>query len=178
MSLKNYKILSLDISSICTGWSSISNKSNRIIYGKIQSNKKNITLPEKLTNFRIEIIKLLKEIRPTHVVIEDVFLSRNPKVVMILAKFGGIAQQVIYEVTGIVPYVVSNTTPKSFFKAKKKDMLFNIIINLLDYDKKSLKFKEWNDVTDSIAQLLYYCDKIIQVKKIREDKEYGFRYIY
>ncbi len=176
MSLKNYRVLSLDISSTCTGWSVMSNRRKDIVHGQIITNQKKLELPEKLTIFRKEIVKLMRSYKPTHVVIEDVFLSRNPKVVMILAKFGGIAQQVVYEVSNINAHVVSNTTPKAFFKAKKKEKLFTIIIDLLAYDKEKYTFKEWNDVTDSIAQLLYYCDEVLNVRKTREEKEYGFRY--
>lgn len=175
MSSKNYRILSLDISSTCTGWSFVTNRKNSLKYGKIEMSK-NEELAEKLTYFKKELTKIIKRYKPTEIVMEDVFLSRNPKVVMILAKFGGVAQQTINELTDQVPFVVSNTTPKSFFKAKKKENLYKIVIDLINIEDSN--FKDWNDITDSIAQLLYYCDDILNVRKIREEKEYGFRYYY
>lgn len=175
MSSKNYRILSLDISSTCTGWSFITKRKNSLKYGKIEP-PKGENIAEKLTYFRQELIRLIEKYNPTHIVMEDVFLSRNPKVVMILAKFGGIAQQAVYEYAELSPHIVSNTTPKSFFKAKKKENLFSIILDLLNMDENEYKFKDWNDITDSIAQLLYYCDEILKIKKIRKEKEYGFKY--
>lgn len=167
----------MDISSTCTGWSLLGNRKTSLKYGKIEPPKGD-NLAEKLTCFRIELVRLLEKYNPTHIIMEDVFLSRNPKVVMILAKFGGIAQQAIYEYTDVAPHIVSNTTPKSFFKAKKKEFLFSIILDILNKNEEDYKFKDWNDITDSIAQLFYYCDEVLNKRKIREEKEYGFRYTF
>lgn len=177
MSSKNYRALSLDVSSACTGWSFITNRKNSLKLGKITP-KKTLSLPEKLTFFRNELLKVLKKYKPTHIVIEDTFLSRNPKVVKLLAKFGGVAEQTVHEYTDKEPYVISNTTPKSFFKVRSKEDLFPVVLNIIDLDAETHTFKEWNDIIDSVAQLLCYCDSILNVKQVRQEKEYGFRYTF
>lgn len=175
MSLKNYRVLSLDVSSTCTGWSFITNRKNSLKFGTIRPNKKD-SLPMKLSFFRLELIKVLKKYKPNQVVIEDTFMGTNPKITKLLAKFGGVAEQVVHEYTDVVPFIMGNTKPKSFFKARVKEKLFYLIIDLVDFGLDEMLFKEWNDVADSTAQLLCYCDEILNIKEVRQEKEYGFRY--
>jgi len=170
-----YRVLSLDVSSTSTGSSFMTTKKGSLRYGTIRPDK-DMVLGEKLTFFRSEIIKVLKKYKPTHIVLEDTFMGRNPKVTKLLAKFGGVAEQTVFEYCLTPPYIMGNTEPKSFFKAKKKEKLFILIENLVDFGDNVLIFKEWNDITDSIAQLLCYCDDVLEIKKIREEKEYGYRF--
>ena len=169
------KVMSLDVSSTSTGWSFLTEADNLLKYGTIQPGKK-LSISEKLNYFRNELIKILKKYKPTYVVIEDTFLSKNPKVVKILAKFGGVAEQTVYEYTKKEPYIMSNTTPKSFFKVRRKEQLFIVMLNLLFLEESSYPFNKWNDIMDSIAQLLCYCDEILNINKIRRNKDYGYYY--
>jgi len=176
MSSKNFRILSLDISSSCTGWSFISNRRSSLKFGTIKPDSK-ITTTEKLHYFREELLKLFKRFKPTYVVLEDTFLGINPKVVKLLAKFGGVAEQAVYEHCKQIPHIMGNTTPKSFFKVKDKKGLFLVVLNLMGYEDDNLPaFSKWNDITDSIAQLFCYCDEVLRVRTIRQEKEYGFKY--
>jgi len=171
----SYRVLSLDVSSTSTGWSFITERKNSLKFGTIRPDRK-LSVVAKLNFFRVELIKVLKKYKPTYIVLEDTFMGANPKVTKLLAKFGGVAEQTVYEYSKKEPYVMSNTTPKSFFKAKKKEKLFVLIIDLLDFTEKMITFKEWNDIADSIAQLWCYCDEVLEIKKIREEKEYGYRF--
>jgi len=171
----SYRILSLDVSSTSTGWSFITKRKGFLKFGTIRPPSK-LSVPEKLNFFRLELIKVLTTYKPTYIVLEDTFMGANPKVTKLLAKFGGVAEQTVYEYSSKAPYIMSNTTPKSFFKAKKKEKLFILIIDLLDLADKMVTFKEWNDITDSIAQLWCYCDSVLHVENIREEKEYGYRF--
>jgi Holliday junction resolvasome RuvABC endonuclease subunit len=165
--------MSLDVSSTSTGWSFISTDDNILKYGKIVPNKKS-ELTEKLTYFRKELIKVLKKYKPTDIVLEDTFVGLNPKVTKLLAKFGGIAEQTVFEYCNKAPYIMSNTKPKAFFKAKSKDLLFVLIKDLINFGNQDIRFKDWNDITDSVAQLLCYCDEILQIEKYREEYDYGY----
>jgi len=73
---------------------------------------------------------------------------------------------------------MGNTTPKSFFKVRSKERLYEAIIDLKEdeFVNEELTFKHWNDVTDSIAQLLCYCHDILKIIEFKEEREYGFRY--
>ncbi len=175
MLLENYRILSLDVSSTSTGWSFITGCKNSLRFGTIRPGNK-LCVAKKLYFFREELIKILKKYKPNYIVLEDTFMGANPKVTKLLAKFGGVAEQVVYEYSNKSPYIMSNTTPKAFFKVRKKEKLFILIIDLLDFNEKMLKFKEWNDITDSIAQLWCYCDEVLKIKIIREEKEYGYKF--
>lgn len=175
MAKYSYRVLSLDVSSTSTGWSFITERKNSLKFGTIRPGKK-LNVAEKLTFFREELIKILKKYKPTYIVLEDTFMGANPKVTKLLAKFGGVAEQVVYEYSNKAPYIMSNTTSKSFFKVKKKEKLFVLIIDLLDFTEKMLTFKEWNDIADSIAQLWCYCDDVLEIKKIREEKDYGYKF--
>ncbi len=177
MSSKNYKVLSLDVSSTSTGWTFVNSKDMLLIFGKIMPDKK-AHLPEKLTYFRKSIIALLKKYKPNNIVLEDTFEGRNPKVTNLLAKFGGVAEQTIFQYCKRVPYIMGNTTPKSFFKVRSKELLYEVIIDLKEdaFVNEDMNFKDYNDITDSIAQLLCYCHDILKIIKFKEEVEYGFRY--
>jgi Holliday junction resolvasome RuvABC endonuclease subunit len=171
--MSSIRVFSLDISASSTGWSYYNLRYNNTKFGTIKTTNKDTT-SVRLTYFRATLLKLLKKYKPTIVLIEDTFVGRNPAVVKLLAKFGGVAEQVVYEFIGAAPIIVSNKTVKAFFCTKKKEDLFEVIHDLLGWtDKES--FKTHNDVADSIAQYIYYIHTE-GYKIIKEEKEYGFLY--
>jgi Holliday junction resolvasome RuvABC endonuclease subunit len=175
MSLKKYRILSLDISSTSTGWSFYSGDFNKLKFGRIKPDKK-LETAEKLNYFRKELVKIVNRLKPNSIVIEDTFFGRNAKVSKLLAKFAGVAEQVILEHCRTCPDIIVNTVVKSFFKAYNKENLYYIIIDVMNFDENSFNYKEHNDITDSIAQLLFYYDNVLNIKMLRFDKEYGYLY--
>lgn len=175
MSSKNYRILSLDISSTSTGWSFYYGNFNKIKFGRIMPDKK-LETAEKLNYFRKELIKIVKKLKPNEVVIEDTFFGRNAKVSKLLAKFAGVAEQVVLEYCKTCPYILVNTTVKSFFRALNKENLYYIIIDVMNFDENRFNYKEHNDITDSIAQLLFFYDSVLNIKMLRYEKEYGYLY--
>ena len=58
---------------------------------------------------------------------EDTFVGMNPKVNKLLSKFGGVAEQLVFEMAKTSPIIVSNTAVKAFFGMKKKEELFVVI---------------------------------------------------
>lgn len=171
-------VLSLDISASSTGWSAV--KNNKLRYGVIETDSKFDT-SKRLHYFRTELIMILEIIKPKEVLMEDTFVGPNPKVNKLLSKFGGVSEQLVYESLGKSPLVIDNKTVKAFFRVKKKDELFLVILDLLgwkiDEDISFNKyFNNYNDIIDSIAQLLYGCDILLKRKKIKMEREYGFRY--
>jgi Holliday junction resolvasome RuvABC endonuclease subunit len=169
-------VLSLDIASIKTGWAflSISDDNNVIFKKGIIKNKSNLTTPEKLCAFRSKFVKLIKKLSPTHVVIEDVYSNKNIKTFSLLSMFLGVAQECCFSVLKVAPYVISTNTVKSFFKLKSKKDVFAFIVDIFGFD--GFVYERDNDKTDAIAQLMCYCDKIIDVKHFRIETEYGFFY--
>lgn len=170
------RVLSLDVSSSSTGWSFMFGAaSRRFNYGLIKTNSK-FSLSERLNFFRNELQKLLLEFRPTNVVIEDIYAGPNTKTLIMLSKFLGVAEECCFNMTGVQPYLMSTNTVKSYFKSKNKEDVFNSIVDLLDWENSNVSFKKHNDLTDSIAQLIVYYDLVLEYRKFRFEKEYGYLY--
>lgn len=170
-------VLSLDIASVKTGWAFLSIKENEdsIKFKKgVIKNKGNLTTPEKLCSFRRKFIKLIKTLKPTHIVIEDVYANKNVKTFSLLSMFVGVAQECCFSILKLNPYVISTNTVKSFFKLKSKKDVFDFITDI--FTLNNFVYKHDNDKTDAIAQLICYCDKVIAVKHFRTETEYGFYY--
>ncbi len=166
------RALSLDISGSSTGWSFFSNNSSKIEFGTITTKSKDC-LAKRLTVFRNSLLKVLEKYNPEVVIMEDTFVGRNIKVNKILSKFGGVAEQLSYEVLKNQPIIINNKTVKAFFCVKSKEDLFVIIKDLCKWRGKS--FNKYNDVSDAIAQLWYYLQKegVLDIKK---ETDYGFIY--
>ena len=171
--MEKFKVLSLDISAASTGWS-FSQSNGKFKYGLIKTDPKQ-SRSKRLVQFRVELSKLLTILGPTHVVIEDIFLGLNPKTLVMLSKFAGVAEELCLSVIGVEPYIIHTNTVKAFFKATNKEDIFNIIVCLLELEEE-FKFSKHNDLTDSIAQLLCYCDSVLECKKFKFEKEYGYLY--
>lgn len=171
---KKYKVLSLDISASSTGWSFFCAGGRKYEFGTIKTKNK-VVLAKRLTFFRNELKKVIDKHQPNVVLIEDTFVGKNPTVNKLLSKFGGVAEQLVYECLKTPPVIISNKTVKAFFCVKKKEQLFEVISSLLKWTNKKYTFKDYNDITDSIAQLMYFIHTK-NYKKIKEEKSYGFIY--
>lgn len=170
------RVLSLDVSASSTGWAFASGLARGpFVYGLIKTSNKFI-LAERLVYFRNELRKLLFELKPTHVVMEDVFAGLNNKTLIMLSKFAGVAMEACYFAVGRDPYIIHTNTVKSYFKVKNKEKLFHLIVDICDWEKDKVSFKKHNDLTDAIAQLLCYYDHVLDYKKFRIEKDYGFLY--
>lgn len=167
------RILSLDIATT-TGWSFVSSDDmSEIKRGLIKTNNK-FSLSKRLSNFREELTKLLEAFKPSHVVIEDIFSGLNVNTMKLLAKYAGVAQECCMTISNIDPYIIHTSTVKAYFKAKDKQEIFNIIVDIIAWSDAI--FKKDNDITDAIAQLLCYYDEVSEKTKYRVKKEYGYLY--
>lgn len=172
------RVLSLDISASSTGWAfSFGQARGKLELGTIETSSK-FSESERLAYFRAAIAKLLVTFRPTHVVMEDIFSGLNPKTLKLLAKFAGVAEECCQTMAKVTPYIMSTTTVKSYFKVKKKEEIFDAIVELLNWHEldEDISFKKHNDITDAIAQLFCYYDQILKVRSFRFERPYGFIY--
>ena len=169
------RVLSLDIATT-TGWAFMFGLAkSKFEFGIIKTNSK-FNESQRLAYFRNELLKLLLEFRPSHVVIEDVYSGLNVNTMKLLAKFAGVAEECCASTAGIEPYIIHTSTVKSYFKAKSKEQLFYFLLEILGWENENLIFKKHNDVVDAIAQLIVYCDEVLKCKSFREDKDYGYLY--
>lgn len=169
------RALSLDISASSTGWAFTIGLARSFQYGLIKTNPKFCT-PERLAFFREELSSLLKELRPTHVVIEDVYSGTNKKVSMMLSEFVGVAKELCFSLGGIDSYIMHTNTVKSYFKSKKKEDVFEAIVSVFELNPDEVDFKKHNDIMDAVAQLICYYETVLGHRKFRFEKEYGYLY--
>lgn len=166
-------ILSLDVSTVSTGWCIF--KEDKLFKSGVIKIKNIVDIHERMVILRDKIKEIVVKYKPTEVVIEDVWIGKNPKTAKTLSKFCGIAEEIVYRTTKNKPIIIENTKVKQFFKCKTKDDLFWFLLDILDLEEKGLSFKEDNDYIDSVAQLLCYLH-INNKKVIRMDKDYGYLY--
>lgn len=169
------RVFSLDIATT-TGWAFMStNNIKTLKFGTIETSHK-LSESQRLVYFREELIKLLVKLKPTHVVIEDVYSGINVKTLKLLAKFAGVAQECCASAAGVESYIIHNNTVKSYFKVKNKEQLFGFVVSVLEWEEKEFSFKKHNDIVDAIAQLMCYLDVVLEVKQFRKNKDYGYLY--
>lgn len=166
-------ILSLDVSTVSTGWCVF--KEDKLFKFGVIKIKNTVDIHERMIILRDKIEELLIKYVPTEVVIEDVWLGKNPKTAKTLSKFCGIAEEIVCRTIKNKPTIIENTKVKQFFKCKTKEDLFWFLLDILDLEEKELSFKADNDYIDSVAQLLCYLH-IKNKKIIRMDKDYGYLY--
>jgi len=164
------KIISLDVSAKSTGWCYFVDGKLKSS-GVIKTNAK-MELPSRLCEFRAQLRLLLSDKRPTHIVIENNFAKINMKVLKMLSQFAGVANECCKTILGIDPYTMSNTTPKSYFKVKNKEQLYEVIVDFFELPD-NWEYKKCNDMSDAIAQATCYYDKLLK-NKIRIEKSYGY----
>ena len=165
-------ILSLDISTTSTGWC-ITSDGKHYKEGVIRiKSPKNFS--EKLSIFADELRNILRFFKPTNIVQESAFGGPNIKTLKALSEFSGVSKLVCWEVVGVEPCMVANTTVKSYFKVKTKKELFSFACSIFENDM--LTFKDDNDIIDARMQLMYYADVVLDLYKYRIEKEYGYIY--
>jgi Holliday junction resolvasome RuvABC endonuclease subunit len=171
-----YRVLSLDVSASSTGWAFTTSKTGKQFdYNLIKTSPKN-SLAERLAYFRTELVSVIKKFKPTHVVMEDVFSGLNPKTLIMLSKFAGVTMETIRSVANTEPYIIHTSTVKAYFKAKDKETIFNMIVDILDWKMEEVSFKKHNDLTDAIAQLMCYYDCVLEARSFRHEQPYGYIY--
>lgn len=170
------RVLSIDVSASSTGWAfAFGQARGKLEFGTIKTTPK-FDEAERLAYFREALSKILYEFRPSHVVMEDVYSGLNVKTLKLLAKFNGVAEECCKTIADVSPYIISTNTVKSFYKIKKKEDVFNAMVELFDWEGEDISFKKYNDVMDAIAQLLCYYDRVLKIRSFRFEKPYGFLY--
>lgn len=160
--MKKHKILSLDISSVSTGWCFLIDDKIKE-YGIIKINSNKFDKFDRLLKFREELLKVLTKYKPEHIIIENGFFGRNIKTLKLLSNFIGVGIECCYSITGVKPYIMANTTPKSHFGVRSKEDLFNKVVKIYKLSNKHWKFDTHNDITDAIAQGMCYYDTEVNV---------------
>lgn len=155
---KMNKILSFDVSSVCTGWSFLVDGKLKE-FGLIKISKK-YTIPEKLYWFQHNIRGILKIHKPDYVVVEETYL-KNVRTLKTLMQFISIVNIETFNMLDKDPIFLSTMTVRSYFGLKDKVEVFNYLVENYKTKLKYLVFDEGgNDVTDSLLQALYFSDKL------------------
>jgi len=152
---KRSVILALDVSSSSTGYAVLRegrwNKSGAS-YGMIVLPKK-LSVSQRLVAFRDEIQALIRRVKPTSVVIEDVFRGPNVATMKLLARFNGVAIEISRRQVRKDPTVVLAVAARAALGCgRKKEHAFSYVCERYSLD---WSFKKMNDVTDALVLALY-----------------------
>ena len=164
----NFSFLSLDISGDTIGWSSW-HGDNLIKYGKKVLNKKS-DWGKKLLELSLFLKKIFIKFNPCVVVLEDIYLGRNVKTLILLARLQGIVflEFEIFNPGALIELVSPATwksavginihkTPYRGSSPPQKKMFIISEIN----KRFNLNFiKEDEDICDSIAIGLWFINKL------------------
>lgn len=152
---KKTVILGLDVSSSSTGYAVLRNgrwNKSAASYGFIKTSSK-LSLPERLVSFRNQLHKVIKKVKPTHIVIEDVFKGKNVNTMKLLARFSGVAIEISRRSLRSNPTIVLAVTLRAFLGCgRKKEEAFKFICDKYNLD---WSFSKMNDITDALALSLY-----------------------
>jgi Holliday junction resolvasome RuvABC endonuclease subunit len=148
------------VSAASTGWA-FSVKDNLKSYGTIETNPKD-GRAKRLQDFKNELRSLLAKYKPSFVVIENGYAGRNVKTLKVLCEFAGVAKMCCMDMLDVEPFVMNVNTPRAHFKAKNKQEVFEIIVDLYDLD--GFEFKTHNDITDACAQSVCFYEQ--EIKKV------------
>lgn len=151
------RIFSFDVSSSSTGWCLMDNTD--VHKAGIIKTSSDVNIAIRLNIFRNSILDLLDSYKVDYVLVESVYLGINPKTTILLASFSGVIQEVVYEYTGLLPNMLDTKKVKQFFNVKDKESVFERIVSL--YNINNAVFKKHNDITDSIAQGVYFYVNIL-----------------
>jgi len=148
-------ILSLDVSSSSTGYAVLRDGRwvcNDKNYGLIKISNK-LSLSKRLVSFRNSLAALIREVKPTHIVIEDVFSGRNVATMKLLARFNGVAIEVCRRLLRHDPQIALTAEVRSFLGCgRSKKEAFDFICTKFNLD---WSFNKYNDVTDALALAMY-----------------------
>ena len=149
------KLLSFDVSSVCTGYSFFDNGKLKEC-GVIQLSS-SLTKQEKLYVFRANARVLLRLYEPDGVVIEETYL-KNVNTLKVLVSFVTVVETECYD-HHIKPVFLNTMTVRSHFGLKSKQDVFDYVKDKYKVKLKPYDFDSGNDITDSILQALYWIDK-------------------
>lgn len=149
-------MLSLDVSSVCTGWSYFRDGKLRNV-GKIEMQKE-YSLQEKLWWFKSQVDGFLRIFKPNEVIVEETYL-KNVKTLKTLMQFITVVNMSCYELLNIEPIFIYTTTVRSKFGLKTKEEVFEFVKNKYKKLLKKYDFDDGNDITDSILMGLYFLEK-------------------
>lgn len=152
---KNTVVLGLDVSSSSTGYAVV--KSGRWrktsgYFGKVLL-PTDVGLSDKLVLFRDKLYDVLSSVRPTDIIIEDVFSGRNISTMKLLSRFNGVALEACCRFLNKPPMLALTAEVRSFLECGRgKEDAFNYICSRYNLD---WSFHKMNDVTDAVALALY-----------------------
>jgi len=149
-------ILALDVSSRSTGYAVLRNgrwNKSKASYGHIKFKSKKDSVARRLVMLRDALHELVEKVKPTDIVIEDVFSGRNVNTMKVLARFNGVAIEVARRLLGKDPLLAMAAEVRAGLECgRKKEEAFGYICSRYKLD---WSFNAMNDVTDALALALY-----------------------
>lgn len=157
-------VLGLDVSSNRTGYAVLRDgRWSKAVssYGIIKT-PTDFSLSKRLVYFRNEIQQLIRRVKPTHIIIEDVFRGRNAATMKLLSRFNGVAIEISRRQLRKDPQTALAVEVRALLgcgRTKKEAFSFICTKYGLDWS-----FNKMNDITDALA-LALYGHKMLQKEK-------------
>ena len=154
---KNRKsiILALDISSNNTGYAVLRNgrwNKSGASFGHVKV-PTDLSLPKRLVLFRDALARIIRAIKPTDIIIEDVFSGRNIATMKLLARFNGVAVELCRRTIKKDPIIALAAEVRAGIGCgRSKKEAFEYIQKRYNLD---WSFNKMNDVTDALMLALY-----------------------
>lgn len=164
-------VLTLDVSAKCVGYCFGELASEKIIkYGKyVEKDDDSAGRGEKLFRFGQWLAKTINSLpyKPSHIVIEAPYYSKNIKTYGVLSKYVAIAERETYRLTRITAEFIAPSAVKSALEvpsgkthAERKYNMVKKINSLLgmelNFHKKNKNISD-DDIADAIGLFLTYC---------------------
>jgi len=148
------KVLSLDVSSVSTGWALINEDAKLLHFGTISI--PNLDVMAKLYWFHNYLESLIFTLEPDIILVEETYL-KNVKTLKTLSQFIGMVNFLVFKHHKPAVYLNPNAV-RAFFKLRTKADVFDFVKNKYKSKLKELTFNNGNDITDAILQALYYIE--------------------
>ncbi len=171
MRKRKYGILSLNVFSTGIGWSySVKDRIGAV--GEVSINFRDRTY-KKLILTREFILKIIKEYKPSHIIIGEAFYKMKPNVLKTIYGVIGILIDRCLSATSAKPFMINETPLMNYFGTNNKSDLYNFIIDIYGWEDKNMSYETHKNIVNAIAQSVYYFEKIIggHNKKDREYKD-------
>ena len=150
-------VLGFDVSSSSTGWAVI--KSGRFYkrkgkdYGIISFSKK-LSHSNRLSLLRVECTRIIEKVKPDIVIIEDVFVGRNPKTTILLSRYSGVVIESVYSTLKKDPIIFTVKEIRKIIGSQdSKEESFKFIKKKFKLSS-NWQFKSHNDIIDGLAAAL------------------------
>lgn len=169
MRKRKYGILSLNVFSAGISWSySVKDRVGAI--GQINVDFSDRSY-QKFIFAREFISNIIQEYKPSHVIISESFNKIKPSMFKMVYGILGVIVDRCSSHTLTKPTMVTVNMIMDYFSVHTKGELYNLIIDIYGWGDKDMTYDTHKDIVNSIAQSVYYFEKILGGHNKKKDRD-------